>query len=193
MLIETESKLDKFQSEVVDQIEHKLYDLDEDILHNKKAFLDNYIKQVTDILNDILKSNLGTIGVITIVLSRVNIDNEEFFYKVYLYGERLYIDTIEKDYTLDVSDIYKYFMNAKKYLYQNVKKYIGLYETCNVDTEMYHYLEYFNMYLVNLLRDVFFKSSIISLVDKLKKTSSFYVIQNEFYEKPYLIYKRGGD
>jgi len=192
MLIESnKNNLTKFQGEVLDKIEHELFNLDEDILHNKATFLSKYENQMRDILNDMLRSKIGTLGVIVIVLSRVNIDNENFSYVVFLYGEKLYIDIIEKEYTLDVSDVYKYFMNAKKYLYQNVKKYIGLYETCNVDVEMYQYLKYFNMYIVSLLRDVFIKSSILSLVDKLKKTNTFYVIQNEIYEKPYLIYKRG--
>ena len=185
-----ESKREKFREEVLEKIESELFNLDEDIEHNKDSFLNSYEKQIKDVLNDIIQNDLKKLGVISIVLSRVNIDNEDLSYKIYLYGEKLYIDTFENRYNLDVSDVYKYFLNAKKYLYQNVKKYLGLFEPCNVDAEMGSYLKFFNMYIVNLLREIFLKDEVLELLNKVDKIDKFFVIQNEFYEKPYLIYKK---
>lgn len=184
------SKREKFREEVLEKIESELFNLDEDIEHNKDSFLNSYEKQIKDVLNDIIQNDLKKLGVISIVLSRVNIDNEDLSYKIYLYGEKLYIDTFENRYNLDVSDVYKYFLNAKKYLYQNVKKYLGLFEPCNVDAEMGSYLKFFNMYIVNLLREIFLKDEVLELLNKVDKIDKFFVIQNEFYEKPYLIYKK---
>ena len=185
-----ESKEDRFKQEVLEKIEKELFNLDEDITNNKEKFINSYKKQIKEVLDDIVKSNIEKLGTIAIVLSRVNIDNEDLFYKIYLYGEKMYIDTFENRYKLDVSDIYKYFLNAKKYLYDNVRKYLGLIEPCNVDAELGSYLKFFNMYIVNLLREVFLKEEILEILNKVNMIEDFFVIQNEFYEKPYLIYKK---
>ena len=142
-----ESKREKFREEVLNRIEHELFNLDEDIEHNKDGFLSSYEKQIKDVLEDIIRNDLKKTGVISIVPGRVNIDNEDLSYKICIYGEKMYIDTFENRYKLDVSDVYKYFINAKKYLYQNIRKYLGLVEFCNVDAEMGSYLKFFNMYV----------------------------------------------
>lgn len=49
--------------------------------------------------------------------------------------------------------------------------------------------KYFNMYIVTVLREVFKSEEVIKILNKVDKLDDFYIIQNELYEAPYLIFK----
>jgi len=134
-------------------------------------------------------SALNTIGTIMFMLSRINIENDLLTYKIKTYGNKIYKDNHDFDFSFDVSDVMNYFKRAKENLTTNRKKYLGTIEPCNINAELNQYLPYFNMYAVNLLRDAFKDDEIQEALHKIKTFDDFFVIQSEIYEKPYLIYR----
>ncbi len=175
-----QSKYEVFKQNVLDEIETALFKLDESMSNNKDEYLQRYKNQIQIILKKLLELQetniIGELGVIDIVLSRINIDNEILLYKIYVYGKNMYVDEYENIFLLDVSDIYKYFLECKKNLYISVKRYVGVIEVCDVDCESYSYIKYFNMYIVNLLREIFMESEIIELIRQLITVSDFFII-----------------
>lgn len=182
---------DNYKTEIKDAVEKNLYLLDESITENKDIFIQSYKEQILEIIKELInlqkEHKVENIGTLVFVLSRINIDNETLKYKVNVYGERVYIDTYSYCSNIDVSNIYEFFIKLKTDLYKEIKKYFGVIAQCDVDSELYGYLKYYNMYFVNLLRDVFKLKEIQEYLEKINKCTNFYVIQNEIYEKPYLI------
>lgn len=183
--------IDNYKTEIKDAVEKNLYLLDESITKNKDIFIQSYKEQILEIIKELInlqkEYKVEDIGTLVFVLSRINIDNETLKYKVNVYGEKVYIDTYSYCSNIDVSNIYEFFIKLKTDLYKEIKKYFGVIAQCDVDSELYGYLKYYNMYLVNLLRDVFKLKEIQEYLEKINKCTNFYVIQNEIYEKPYLI------
>ena len=188
------TKIELFKNEVKSEIESSLYRLDKAVTAVQEAYIDRYAEQAAAILESIrtiqTAGDMEPLGVLAFILSRINIDNGEYTYKVYLYGRKLYIDTYETSFALDVSDVFSFFSESKELLYKTGKAYVGVIEPCDVETEIYMYIKYYNMYVVKLLRKAFARKGIQDLLEKTEAYPSFYVIQNEIYEKPYLIYSQ---
>jgi|GEM_PF-1113182 len=188
------TKIELFKNEVKSEIESSLYRLDKAVTAVQEAYIDRYAEQAAAILESIrtiqTAGDMEPLGVLAFILSRINIDNGEYTYKVYLYGRKLYIDTYETSFALDVSDVFSFFSESKELLYKTGKAYVGVIEPCDVETEIYMYIKYYNMYVVKLLRKAFARKEIQDLLEKTEAYPSFYVIQNEIYEKPYLIYSQ---
>lgn len=182
---------DKYTTEIKEAVERNLFLLDETINKNKDIFIQYYKEQIIQIIKEFVciqkENKIGTISTIAFVLSRINIDNELLKYKVYAYGERIYIDTYDYCSSIDVSNIYDFYINLKQNLYKEIKKYSGVIEQCNVNSDLYGYLKYYNMYFVHFLREIFSMEQVCSELKEINKYSKFYIIQNEIYEKPYLI------
>jgi len=188
------TKIELFKNEVKSEIESSLYRLDKAVTAVQEAYIDRYAEQAAVILESIrtiqTAGDMEPLGVLAFILSRININNGEYTYKVYLYGRKLYIDTYETSFALDVSDVFSFFSESKELLYKTGKAYVGVIEPCDVETEIYMYIKYYNMYVVKLLRKAFARKEIQDLLEKTEAYPSFYVIQNEIYEKPYLIYSQ---
>lgn len=188
------TKIELFKNEVKSEIESSLYRLDKAVTAVQEAYIDRYAEQAAVILESIrtiqTAGDMEPLGVLAFILSRININNGEYTYKVYLYGRKLYIDTYETSFALDVSDVFSFFSESKELLYKTGKAYVGVIEPCDVETEIYMYIKYYNMYVVKLLRKAFARKGIQDLLEKTEAYPSFYVIQNEIYEKPYLIYSQ---
>lgn len=188
------TKIELFKNEMKSEIESSLYRLDKAVTAVQEAYIDRYAEQAAAILESIrtiqTAGDMEPLGVLAFILSRINIDNGEYTYKVYLYGRKLYIDTYETSFALDVSDVFSFFSESKELLYKTGKAYVGVIEPCDVETEIYMYIKYYNMYVVKLLRKAFARKGIQDLLEKTEAYPSFYVIQNEIYEKPYLIYSQ---
>jgi len=188
------TKIELFKNEMKSEIESSLYRLDKAVTAVQEAYIDRYAGQAAVILESIrtiqTAGDMEPLGVLAFILSRININNGEYTYKVYLYGRKLYIDTYETSFALDVSDVFSFFSESKELLYKTGKAYVGVIEPCDVETEIYMYIKYYNMYVVKLLRKAFARKGIQDLLEKTEAYPSFYVIQNEIYEKPYLIYSQ---
>lgn len=182
---------DNYKDEIKTAVEKNLYLLDENINKNKDIFIQNYKEQIIKIINDLVslqkENKIEAVSTLAFILSRINIDNEILKYKVYVYGKEIYIDTYDYYASIDVSNIYEFFIKLKNDLHKEIKKYLGIIAQCNVDSDLYGYLKYYNMYFVNLLREIFSLEEIKLKLKNLNKYPNFYIIQNEIYEKPYLI------
>lgn len=182
---------DNYKDEIKAAVEKNLYLLDENINKNKDIFIQNYKEQIIKIINDLVslqkENKIEAVSTLAFILSRINIDNEILKYKVYVYGKEIYIDTYDYYASIDVSNIYEFFIKLKNDLHKEIKKYLGIIAQCNVDSDLYGYLKYYNMYFVNLLREIFSLEEIKLKLKNLNKYPNFYIIQNEIYEKPYLI------
>lgn len=182
---------DNYKDEIKAAVEKNLYLLDENINKNKDIFIQTYKEQIIKIINDLVslqkENKIEAVSTLAFILSRINIDNEILKYKVYVYGKEIYIDTYDYYASIDVSNIYEFFIKLKNDLHKEIKKYLGIIAQCNVDSDLYGYLKYYNMYFVNLLREIFSLEEIKLKLKNLNKYPNFYIIQNEIYEKPYLI------
>lgn len=182
---------DNYKDEIKAAVEKNLYLLDENINKNKDIFIQNYKEQIIKIINDLVslqkENKIEAVSTLAFILSRINIDNEILKYKVYVYGKEIYIDTYDYYASIDVSNIYEFFIKLKNDLHKEIKKYLGIIAQCNVNSDLYGYLKYYNMYFVNLLREIFSLEEIKLKLKNLNKYPNFYIIQNEIYEKPYLI------
>lgn len=182
---------DNYKDEIKTAVEKNLYLLDENINKNKDIFIQNYKEQIIKIINDLVslqkENKIEAVSTLAFILSRINIDNEILKYKVYVYGKEIYIDTYDYYASIDVSNIYEFFIKLKNDLHKEIKKYLGIIAQCNVNSDLYGYLKYYNMYFVNLLREIFSLEEIKLKLKNLNKYPNFYIIQNEIYEKPYLI------
>lgn len=196
------SKYEMLTKDVLTEVERILYELDVALENDKTSFVNSYKKQVFslfDALNnqqntsdkqqsDNTDNTINDIGTIMFMLSRINIENGLLAYKVKIYGYKIYVDNYDFNFSFDVSNVLKYFAETKKKLTANLKNYLGIIEPCNISAEINRYIPYFNMYIVNLLRDVFDDEETQKAMQKIKTFEDFYVIQSEIYEKPYLLY-----
>lgn len=129
------------------------------------------------------------LGSISFVLSRVEISNENYKYYIVLSGEKQYVDDYDVILQMDVSFFYKFlneiinnsYLLSRLYVHENVC-------VSQIECEVFKYLKYFNQYVVYMLRDIFQTNKIISQIDKLKRTNTFVIIQNEMNGQPYYIY-----
>lgn len=183
---------DLIKNGVILEVEKFLFILNKEIDDNYKSILEKYISEITDILKNILKTQnekkIGNIDIILFVLSRVHIDNDNFIYPVLIYDESMEISEYNEISKIDVSFLYKYLNDIKQKVYTEYKKYIR--ENIiipEIERELYKYLKYFNMYFVNILRDVFNNEEVKALINDIKKADIFAVIQGELSEKPYCI------
>lgn len=177
---------------VISEIEKTLFILDKKIKDNYALILKDYTDFIINMLKNILKiqneGNIGKIDIILFTFSRLYIDNESYIYPVLVYDETMDIAEYNKISSIDVSFLYESLNEIKQKVYNNHKKYIRENITIpEIERELYKYLKYFNMYFVNILRDVFNDKEVKDLIKDIKKADIFAVIQGELLEKPYCI------
>ncbi len=185
-------KIDVIQNNVKSEVETVLFYLDEFICNNNDELINNYRMQFLNLfseLNKYCKDNDAATNILTIVLSRVTIEMGEFTYPTFLYGEKLYLDLIYEGTKIDFSDILKFFIECKDNCVLQNKKYYQIYNSALIKQEVYKYLKYFNFYIVKILREIFISTEIVNSINGIFDKKKFIVIENEFYEKPYLIWE----
>ena len=169
-----------------------IYELDLDIEDNKDKYIDLYKTQVLALLWALVEQQTSKavheIGTIAFILSRINMESGLFSYKVKVYGDKIYINTYDFDFSFEITSIFEYFLKAKEDLYKKRRKYFNMVEACSINAEVNKYIPYFNMYSINLLKLVFEDEEVLQELNKIKTYEEIFVIQNEMYEKPYLIF-----
>ena len=181
---------------VLSQVEDSLYLLMDDLEKRKNYYTDNYAQQINLIIAEIENAHasnlIDELSILSFELSRISIDTGIYMNKVKTYKESLYIKPFPIKHRLDVSSIFQYFSHAKNCLYEkNQKNVFGL-QLCEIDSEMNAYIPYFNMFAVNILRDVFNTEEITKSINRLKTAGEFFVVLHEIYEPPYLLFEKKG-
>lgn len=186
--------LEKYKKTVKEKLESTLYLLDEELLSKQEDIKNEYISNIKKILTEIKSFMLENkkLGTIVFLLSRINLENEDFSYPVFIYGENMYIDNYEFSSSLDVLPIYKFYLEFKKEMIFAAKKYPRLISIVDAEKEVNKCIKYFNMYVVDLLRKIFMEVDVVQILKEINTVDEFFILQNEMYEKPYLIYKNWG-
>lgn len=187
--------MEKLRREILIEVEKSLYTLDERLKRDAKKVQKSLSKDIVLIIESIKRlqkeNKIGVIDSMVFVLSRVEIDNNNFAYPVFLYGEKTYVDEYKTEFYLDVSSFYDCLKDIKEKALIISKKYIKEEISMpNIENEIYRYLKYFNMNVVTELRKIFKDEKLLELLKSLITTDSFVVIQNEIYEKPYNIFEK---
>ena len=186
------SKYEMLKRDVLSEVESILYELDTDIERNKQDFIGNYKTQILSLLENIngqTSVSIGKIGIIMLMLSRINIEQGLFSLKAKVYGNKIYVNNYGFDHLVDISNVFEYIAKAKNNLMTNISKYLGVVEPCNINAELNQYIPYFNMYTVNLLREVLNDNEVQEAIKQLETFKDFFVVQGEIYEKPYLLFR----
>ena len=211
------SQYEILKKDTLSEIESILYELDVKIENNKQSFVSDYKSQALLLLDNLHKlqnlpgnqqdngqqderkggqsdATVGKIGTLLFALSRINIDNGLLSYKVKVYGSKIYEDCYDFEQLFDVSNVFSYLEKARENLMVNRSKYLGIIEPCNINAEINQYIPYFNMYAVNLLKEVFDDPEVQKSVKQLATYKDFFAVQNEIYEKPFqLFYSSNSD
>ena len=188
------NRLERLNSFVVNEVEHILYDMEKDISQKEKEYTEFYKSQLLSLFESIcsLQKNyrISDIGIISVVLSWVNLDNNLFFYNINLYPQHLYYDTYTMDFSLDVSNIYHFFEYARNCLYNTLQQSTDKFQICEINSSLNQYIQYFNIYIVKILKKVLKEKEVLDRIHQMKTTNDFCVVQNELYELPYLLYEK---
>lgn len=183
------------QQVVKEEVEKSLYVLDEKINLKKNLLIKQYENCVLTMLDDICilqkDKKLLSLSVIWILLSRIAIDNQDFCYAVFVYDEKTDIKFPITLSNIDVSFFYEELQNIKQISFSFCKKYVKEnFILPEVEQESYQYLKYFNMYFVNLMREVFELNKIKEKINSIDTAEHFMVLQGEIGNKPYCIYEK---
>lgn len=183
------------QQAVKEKVEKSLYRLDEKITEEKPLLIKQYEICVEAILHNIYTlqkdKKLLSLSVVWILLSRVEIDSQNFCYPVFMYDEKTDIKFPIILSPIDVSFFYEELQNIKQASFVSCKKYVKEnFIFSEIEQEVYQYLKYFNMYFVNLMREVFQTENIKEKMNNIDTAERFMVLQGEVGNKPYCIYEK---
>lgn len=183
------------QQAVKEEVEKNLYRLDEKISKEKALLIKQYESNIINMFHDIhiLQNDkkLFPLSVVWILLSRVAIDNQNFYYPVFVYDEKTDIKFPIVLSPINISFFYEELQNIKQASFVCCKKYVKEnFIFSEIEQEVYQYLKYFNMYFVNLMREVFQTENIKEKINNINIAERFMVLQGEVGNKPYCIYDK---